>query len=48
MRIFKRTGKTEIFVEIPKPLGYQAVTWSDYKYYNTIKLVFNPQVLLHF
>ena len=48
MRIFKRSGKTEIFVEIPKPLGYQAVTWSDYKHYNTMKLVFNPQVLLHF
>ena len=30
---------TEVFTERPKPLDFQAATWSVYKHHNTIKFL---------
>ena len=29
----------EVFIERPKPVGFQAPTWSDYKHDNTMKFL---------
>ena len=41
---------TEVFTEIPKPLDYQAATWSNYKHDNTVKLSLgiSPSVFITF